>query len=120
MKFHAWIAIAVLALSVPHYAAAASLKTRAQWEQQVRAIALKKLPRPVRRKPGQWIAVVQFIVMRDGRVRASSLHRSSGFAPVDAAARKMLDRTSLLPPFAADMKEAETTLTMPVRYGFPG
>ncbi len=79
---------------------------------------MTKLPAPKKDKPAECRVVVEIIVRRDGHVRRSSIHQSSGFAPADAAAMPMLRKTTKLPVFTPGMNDAERMLRMPVV--FPG
>ncbi len=59
--------------------------------------------------------VVRLTVDRDGRVRDVTISGSSGVTDVDAAAVTML-RGAILPPFPDSMQQADTVVTVPIRY----
>lgn len=59
--------------------------------------------------------LVRFSVGRDGQVLAVVLVRSSGSTALDEAAQAMF-RGARMPPFTADMSQAEMTVTVPIRY----
>ncbi len=61
------------------------------------------------------MVLIRVSVARDGRVLEAALVRSSGSAALDEAAQATF-RNARLPPFTADMAEAPTTLTIPMRY----
>lgn len=59
--------------------------------------------------------LIRFSVARDGRVLDVTLVRSSGSPALDEAAQATF-RNARMPPFTADMAQAETTVTVPIRY----
>lgn len=65
------------------------------------------------------MALVRFTVQRDGSVSALMLVRSSGSDALDEAALSLF-RGARLPSFASDMPQAETTVTVPIRYRLEG
>lgn len=75
----------------------------------------KTYPDQARRRAEEGTAVVRFSVGRDGQVLAVTLVRSSGSTTLDEAAQGMF-RGARMPPFTADMLQAETTVTVPIRY----
>jgi protein TonB len=77
--------------------------------------AHQNYPDAARRRGEEGVAVIRFVVGREGRVRDVELLRSSGSPALDAAAQDML-RGASLPPFPADMTQTETLVTLPVRY----
>lgn len=59
--------------------------------------------------------MIRFTVGRAGEVLSVALIQSSGSPTLDAAALSML-RGARLPPFTADMSQAEATVNVPIRY----
>jgi TonB family protein len=61
------------------------------------------------------VAVIRFTVGRGGEVLSVAILQSSGSPTLDAAALATL-RGARLPPFTADMAQANATVTVPIRY----
>lgn len=59
--------------------------------------------------------LVRFSVARDGHVLEVTLVRSSGSPTLDEAAQATF-RNARMPPFTTDMTQAQTTVTVPIRY----
>ena len=74
----------------------------------------RSYPESARRRSEEGTAVLRFTVTRDGQVIAVTLVTSSGSPTRDDAALAML-RGARLPAFTADMTQAQTTVTVPIR-----
>lgn len=72
-------------------------------------------PDEARRRAEEGTVLVRFSVARDGHVLEVTLVRSSGSPTLDEAAQATF-RNARMPPFTADMTQAQTTVTVPIRY----
>lgn len=79
----------------------------------------RRYPEAARRRNEQGTVVVRFTVGRSGQVLSVSLVQGSGSDTLDEAAQAVL-RGATLPPFPADMPQAQQTLTVPIRYRLQG
>lgn len=72
-------------------------------------------PDEARRRAEEGTVLVRFTVARDGHILEVIMVRSSGSPMLDEAAQATF-RNARLPPFPADMAQAQTTVTVPIRY----
>jgi len=75
----------------------------------------RSYPDEARRRAEEGTVLVRFSVAQDGHVLDVTLVRSSGSATLDEAAQATF-RNARMPPFTADMAQAQTTVTVPIRY----
>jgi protein TonB len=75
----------------------------------------KRYPESARARRATGVALLRFIVMRDGRVAGWRIERSAGEADLDQAVEAMIQRASL-PAMPADMPGDSLTITVPVRF----
>lgn len=78
-------------------------------------LAHRSYPEMARRLRQQGTVVVHFTADREGHVLEVGLVRSSGAELLDQAAQALL-RNARLPAFPPDMKLAQQSLTVPIRY----
>lgn len=76
----------------------------------------KVYPREARSRRDQGTVQLYFRMSRDGRVLSYRIDGSSGSPLLDQAALSMIETASPLPPFPAEMKEAEMELVVPVEF----
>ena len=72
-------------------------------------------PDEARRQAEEGTVLIRFSMARDGRVLDVTLVHSSGSSALDEAAQATF-RNARMPPFTADMTQAQTTVTVPIRY----
>lgn len=104
-------------LAAPASAPAAPAEVSAGWRNALAAWLQehRSYPEDARRRAEEGTVFVRFTVGRDGQVLTVTLVRGSGSAVLDEAAQAMV-RGGHLPAFTADMTQAQTTVTVPIRY----
>jgi protein TonB len=88
------------------------------WE---KAVALhlnkhKRYPGEAAEKKEEGIPIVRFSVDRSGKVIATSLQKSCGFALLDKEAIEMLNRASPFPKMPSDLQGVAYNFNMPIRF----
>jgi protein TonB len=76
----------------------------------------KKYPPASQSRHETGVAVVSFIVQRDGTVTAPQLETSSGHKRLDDEALALLSRVSPLPPFPPEVSGSSMPLSVPLRF----
>lgn len=114
------IAPAVPAAAPAAVAPAPGARTSAPPPSYLRAVAAalerqKRYPESARARRATGVALLRFIVMRDGRVAGWRIERSAGEADLDEAVGAMIQRASL-PPMPTDMPGDSLAITVPVRF----
>jgi protein TonB len=102
---------------VPPPAPAPPERSSPSWLAGVSAwlLAHRSYPEMARPLWQQGTVVVHFTVDREGHVLDVSLMHGSGTEALDQAAQELL-RNARLPPFPADMKLPQQSVTVPIRY----
>ena len=75
----------------------------------------KQYPRQARQRRHQGLVTIRFTVDRDGRVLSSNIVRSSGHTTLDDEVRALM-RRGRMPRMPAAMKQAQITMTVPIRF----
>ncbi|WP_188972288.1 energy transducer TonB, partial [Neoroseomonas lacus] len=75
----------------------------------------KRYPESARARRATGVALLRFIVMRDGRVASWRIERSAGEADLDQAVEAMIQRASL-PAMPADMPGDSLVIAVPIRF----
>lgn len=101
----------------PPQAASEARVVDSSWRSAIAAwlAAHKRYPETAREAGDEGVVGVAFTVARDGRVLAVAITRSSGSASLDQSVRTMLDGQRL-PPFPADMQQAQADIGVSIRY----
>jgi periplasmic protein TonB len=77
---------------------------------------LKRYPRGARERGEVGVALLEFLLNRDGRVLSRKIVRSSGHAELDDEALAMIERAQPLPAFPPSMTKDEYSFTVPLRF----
>jgi len=75
----------------------------------------KRYPKRARRSGQQGAVTVRFTLDRAGRVLSSRITRSSGHSVLDDEVRALMGRGPM-PRMPASMKQAQVTMTVPIRF----
>ena len=75
----------------------------------------KRYPESARARRATGVALLRFVVMRDGRVAGWRIERSAGEADLDQAVEAMIQRASL-PAMPADMPGDSLVIAVPIRF----
>ncbi|GGE52712.1 hypothetical protein GCM10007421_28950 [Halopseudomonas oceani] len=76
----------------------------------------KRYPHASRRRREEGVAILSFVIHRDGSVTDAQIRESSGYPRLDRAVMKMLEDASPFPPFSDDMSEDQMPLRIPVDF----
>ncbi len=76
----------------------------------------KRYPREAKKEKQQGIVELQFTLLKDGTIIASSIKKGSGFALLDEAALTMLEKAAPLPPLPESMNREQITLVIPIEF----
>jgi len=103
--------------AIPGPAAQAQTEVSASWRSALAnwLQSYRTYPDEARRRAEEGTVLVRFSVARDGHVLEVTLVRGSGSPTLDEAAQATF-RNARMPPFPADMSQAQTTVTVPIRY----
>jgi periplasmic protein TonB len=101
------------AAAVPSPAASAS-SSAASWQQSLRA-RLARL-QPQKALGVQGVVNLAFSIDRQGNLVGSRIVKSSGSAPLDAAALDLIKRAAPFPPPPAQIADSELSFVVPIRF----
>ena len=76
----------------------------------------KEYPRRARFRRQEGTTFLQFVIDRDGRLRAYDIEKSSGHDLLDRAVIDMIQRAQPLPPIPNDLEQNRLVLTVPVEF----
>ncbi|PHR61077.1 MAG: hypothetical protein COA43_05400 [Robiginitomaculum sp.] len=76
----------------------------------------KRYPASARKNKEEGTVVLQFTVLRNGRIIRSKVIQSSGQKSLDSASLRILKRVQPLPSFPPEMKQKSVTLTYPFQF----
>jgi protein TonB len=76
----------------------------------------KQYPRMAQLRRQEGTALLRFTMLRDGRVVAHRLDRSSGHAVLDREAEELIERASPLPAMPADMTQNSLEVVVPIAF----
>ncbi len=110
--------IAAITLCASTTVLAAAPADRAEWTSGVMRKLHRDLsmPKEAQGLDGSLSLRLRLTVMRDGKIAAVELAKSSGHVAVDIAVTRMIQRASPLPAFSADMPADKEILMVPVRF----
>jgi protein TonB len=76
----------------------------------------KEYPRRAQRRRQEGMALLHFVMDRDGRVLDYRIQESSGHALLDREVERMIERAQPLPEMPAEMQQARLELVVPVQF----
>jgi len=76
----------------------------------------KTYPAHLKKAKKQGIVTVKFTIDKSGVLQKSSVKKKSGHSELDAAALKMLDDASPMPPIPKSFKRDQLTISLPISY----
>jgi len=76
----------------------------------------KRYPRAAQSRRQEGVAVIRFVLDREGTVLSARLERSSGTAMLDEEALDLIHRTQPLPPPPAEITGERIEVTIPIEY----
>ena len=76
----------------------------------------KRYPVEAQTRKEEGVVLLKFSLDRNGHVLAHSIAESSGYADLDNEAMGLIMRADPLPPFPANMTQAQIDLTVPIRF----
>lgn len=76
----------------------------------------KRYPRRAKLRQLQGVAVLRFVVMRDGSISKFAVEESSGHSQLDAEVLKLVVRAQPLPSIPKSMSSAEIELFVPIEF----
>jgi protein TonB len=76
----------------------------------------KRYPRRAKLRNEQGVALLRFVVTREGEVTEFSIERSSGHSLLDDEVREMLQRAQPLPKMPSEMHESRVEFLVSVQF----
>ncbi len=73
-------------------------------------------PREAARWNVEGVVVLRFAILRDGTIRYYTLVKKSSWDLLNRAVKRMMDRSSPVPPIPRDIAEDEMVFTIPVHF----
>ena len=76
----------------------------------------KRYPSEAKKARQEGVVTVRFTVLPDGRIRESTIRKSSGHALLDQATLDLMQRVTPLPKFPRSMTKSSVTISLPIDY----
>lgn len=76
----------------------------------------KRYPRQARMRSQTGVVLLRFVLLPDGRVREYEVVESSGFATLDAAATKLIERAQPMPRIPEPLARSQLELVVPIAF----
>ena len=76
----------------------------------------KRYPSEAKKARQEGVVTVRFTVLPDGRIRESTIRKSSGHTLLDQATLDLMQRVAPLPKFPKSMTKSSVTISLPIDY----